>query len=439
MTSSLFSADPQEALAKLPGSPELAAFRRAQMAAFHAAGLPTTRQEDWRYTSLAEVSAGAFEQPDPPQLADPELARLVDGLDLGLGDAGRLVFVDGFFASQWSRLPSAPGLQVKALGQSLAGGHLPPRLTASDPSSALAALNGAWLRDGAVISAEAGCSAPPIYLLFVAHSEHNLAVQPRVLLTLGAGARVTLIQHYAAHPAARGWLNTVLEGDVGDQAKLTLTTVQENAAAQTHTSVTRLALGRDAELTLAGADLGGRLTRHDINVELRQPGAAVDMFGLFFPRTGQHMDIHTRIDHLAPDTNSREAYRGMAGERGRGVFNGKVVVHPNAQRITAQQSSNNLLLGERCEIDTKPELQIYADDVQCSHGATVGELDHDALFYLLSRGLSEGTARGLLTHAFANEIVSRLAPDALRRHVATEILGAIPELDLDEQLTEGLI
>ncbi len=185
-------------------------------------------------------------------------------------------------------------------------------------------------------------------------------------------------------------------------------------------------------------DFGSALARQDIHIELAQRGAEVDLFGLFFPQAGQHMDIHTRIDHLAAETRSSEAYRGMAGERGRGVFNGKVVVHPDAQRIDARQSSANLLLGERCEIDTKPELEIYADDVKCSHGATVGELDHDALFYLLSRGLAEPTARALLTYAFANKVVSRLTPETLRTHVAKSILGAMAETELSAELAEVL-
>jgi Fe-S cluster assembly protein SufD len=439
MNSELFQADMMGTLEQLPGSDRFAAFRKAQLAAFSKAGLPTTRDEDWRYTNLARIEKGGFLQPDPPNASDPVLAEHVADAALALPDAHRLVFVDGFFAEQWSRVQPDSGLSIANLERTLVQNQDMPALRVDGTRSPLAALNAALLRDGAVIDVAADARlAAPIYLLFLSRTPANVAVQPRVLIQLGEHAEASVVIHYAAAEGAGGWLNTVVEAELERASRLKLTTLQENASQQTHTSLSRLVVERDAELTMGTVDFGSALARQDIHVDLAQPGAAVDLFGLFFPQAGQHMDIHTRIDHLAPETRSSEAYRGMAGERGRGVFNGKVVVHPDAQRIDARQSSANLLLGERCEIDTKPELEIYADDVKCSHGATVGELDHDALFYLLSRGLAEPTARALLTYAFANEVVNRLTPQTLRTHVARSILGAMAETGLSTELAEVL-
>jgi Fe-S cluster assembly protein SufD len=178
-------------------------------------------------------------------------------------------------------------------------------------------------------------------------------------------------------------------------------------------------------LTVGYVDLGGRLIRNDVAVRLRERGASAEIFGVFLAAHGQHVDEHTRIDHLAPETRSEETFRGIIGRRGRGVFNGKVVVHRDAQRIDARQSSDNLLLGDQAEIDTKPELEIYADDVKCSHGSTVGELDEQQLFYLRSRGVAEGQARELLTQAFAASVLERIDPASIREHAASRVAARL--------------
>ena len=196
--------------------------------------------------------------------------------------------------------------------------------------------------------------------------------------------------------------------------------------AHLHTELLTARLAEDANLKLGYLDLGGKLVRNDVHVDLARPGASCELFGLFMAAEGQHIDNHIRVDHTASRTVSRETFKGIIGDRGRGVFNGKVVVHKNTRQIDATQSSDNLLLSDRAEIDTKPELEIYADDVKCSHGATVGQLDEDQLFYLRSRGVDEETARGLLTFAFANDILRRLDMAELRERVTRRVLNRLP-------------
>jgi Fe-S cluster assembly protein SufD len=187
---------------------------------------------------------------------------------------------------------------------------------------------------------------------------------------------------------------------------------------------------RDSRFVSHNIQLGGRLARHDINAELAEPGAEVTLNGLFVVGGRQHMDTHTRIHHAAPHTNSLEGYRGVADGHGRGVFKGRVLVDRDAQKIDAQQSSANLLLSEHAEIDTKPELEIYADDVKCSHGATVGQLDKESLFYLRSRAIDAETARGLLVFAFADEVVERLDLAPIRERLEQRLVGRLPDSDM---------
>jgi Fe-S cluster assembly protein SufD len=218
-------------------------------------------------------------------------------------------------------------------------------------------------------------------------------------------------------------LNSVTHVEQAADSQLFLYRVQEHGQHQSHTALLAANLAARAQLSVGYADLGGRLVRNDVDVKLSEPGARTEIFGVFLAAAGQHVDEHTRVDHLAPETHSDELFRGVIGSRGRGVFNGKVVVHRNAQRIEAHQSNDNLLLGDNAEIDTKPELEIYADDVKCSHGTTVGELDTEQLFYLRSRGIDETAARELLIGAFAASVLERIPNESLRNRI-TECVAA---------------
>jgi Fe-S cluster assembly protein SufD len=269
-----------------------------------------------------------------------------------------------------------------------------------------------------------------VHVVHIGSNRPQLAAQPRLVIEIGEGARLTLIEQIVDAGAGSGWLNAVTQIRQGARSALDLYRLQRHGERQAHTSLLAAELAADAELRVGYVDLGGRLVRNDVDVVLRERGARVELFGLFVAGAGQHLDNHTTIVHAAPETRSDEAFRGVIGDRGRGVFNGKVVVRPKAQRIDARQSNDNLLLGAHAEINTKPELEIYADDVKCSHGTTVGELDPDHLFYLRARGIDAVDARRMLTTAFAASVLERVRDEALRSRLVdlvTARLGTLAE------------
>lgn len=241
--------------------------------------------------------------------------------------------------------------------------------------------------------------------------------------------------HLKGNEATPAWTNLVTQVDLQARSRLSIHRVQELGSTDIHTELLSARVRDGGSLEASYIDLGGQLVRNDVRVDLVRPEAECNLYGVFLADQGQHVDNHLRVDHSAPRTISNESFKGIVGERGRGVFNGKVVVHRNAQKIDATQSSDNLLLSDNAEIDTKPELEIYADDVKCSHGATVGQLDERQLFYLRARGITDSAARGLLTFAFANEVLRRLPTGETRDRVSQRVLARIPgELDWDELL-----
>jgi Fe-S cluster assembly protein SufD len=416
--------------AALPGSVASQTVRATALAELETAGLPTPRREDWRYTDLTPlVDAELDFTPAGPDV--PTLKRAVDALaDQGpAAGAPRLVFVDGHLAPELGAVDPAYGIEVRDLDdywretQATRGARIS---TAAHP---LAALNtaysqsGAWLRvaDGARI-------ADGLWIFLVSSGTPKLVAQPRLVIEVGRGAEITIVQQILDAADADGWLNVVTDVALAEDSKLSLYRIQEHSPSRAHTSLLAVDVAARASASLGLVDLGGRLVRNDIDVKLREPGAALDLYGLLLAGEGQHVDDHTRIDHIAPDTRSTEAFRGVIGRRGRGVFNGKVVVHRGARGIDARQTSDNLLLSDQAEIDTKPELEIYSDDVKCSHGSTVGELDAEHLFYLRSRGIEEAHAREILTTAFAATVLERIAMPDIRASVADKVAARLRAL-----------
>jgi Fe-S cluster assembly protein SufD len=282
-----------------------------------------------------------------------------------------------------------------------------------------------WLRLPAGIALGA-----PIHLIIVG-SRPQLAAQPRIVLEAEPGAQATIVQHFIdCAPNTQGWTNSVTQLKQAEGSRIALYRMQRQSSGAAHTSLLTAELAAGAELIAGYFDFGARLVRNDIEVSLRGPAARAELFGLLLVGAGQHVDDHTLIRHAAGATVSIENFRGIIGERGRGVFNGKVIVEPGCQKIDARQNNDNLLLGEHAEIDTKPELEIYANDVKCSHGSTVGELDAEQLFYLRARGLDLATARRLLTTAFATTVVEQIADESLRTRVLEQVtarLGTLTE------------
>ena len=413
----------------LPGPGSTWSRRRIALAELAAAGWPQRRRERWRYTDLEPLAQAGFDVA-PAAPGDAELQAAATLLGSLTGTAPRLVFVDGHFSRQLSgALPSGiEALDLDAQWSEFDSGWASDIATTEHP---LAALNTAFSQRGLWVRVHAG-TAPPqaVHVVHIGSNRLKLAAQPRVVLEIGEDARLTLIEQIVDAGAGSGWLNAVTQVRQGARSHLDLYRLQQHGERQAHTSLLAAQLAADAELRVGYVDLGGRLVRNDVDIALRERGARVELFGLFVAGAGQHLDNHTTIVHAAPETRSDEAFRGIIGDHGRGVFNGKVVVRPKAQRIDARQSNDNLLLGAHAEIDTKPELEIYADDVKCSHGTTVGELDPDHLFYLRARGIDADDARHMLTTAFAASVLERVRDEAWRARLVdlvTARLGTLAE------------
>jgi Fe-S cluster assembly protein SufD len=414
-------------LSDLPGTDAIGAARENAMSNFIAAGYPTRKLEDWRYTDLKPLASGKFDPvPDPPpRSAASRTQQLLKDLGLNSEDSP-IVFVDGHPATVEQTPTSQDGLEILSLAE--AWGSV-EGLAANNEfdGQPLAALNTAFAVNGVYLRVADDMRIDrPIHLVFIASERPYIAPQPRIIIDLGAGSILRVVEHFISAADCSAWTNVVTQISQRPRSELVLYRLQEHGPAHLHTELLTAKLAEDAKLKLGYVDLGGKLVRNDIQVDLARPGASCELFGLFMAAAEQHIDNHIRIDHTAPRTVSRETFRGIIGDRGRGVFNGKVVVHRNAQKIDATQSSDNLLLSDHAEIDTKPELEIYADDVKCSHGATVGQLDEDQLFYLRSRGVNDEAARGLLTFAFANDILQRLDMPELKERVIRRVLSHLP-------------
>ncbi|CAN5317734.1 Fe-S cluster assembly protein SufD [soil metagenome] len=435
-TRSMFAVDPVTAYARafecarttLPGDGGLLRLRERALSRFASRGFPTRREEDWKYTSLAPIAKREFR----PAAATVELPRQrLDELAFGGLDCRRLVFVNGRFAEALSDLTEDAGVRAENLAAVFEQGHDPLELRADIDKHRFAALNTAFMRDGALIHALPDAApARPIYLVFVSVPEADpVAVHPRVIVRADRGARLTVIEHYVGFGDAANFTNTVTELAAGPGACIEHYKVQDESRKGFHIGGLHVRQDRDSRVISHVVDLGGYLSRNDLQVALDGEGAEITLNGLYLAGGRQHMDNHTCIDHLKPRTYSREDYRGVLKARARAVFNGKIRVHEDAQKVEADQSNRNLLLSDAAEIDTKPELEIYADDVKCTHGATIGQLDEAALFYLRSRGIGEDMARGLLTFAFADGVVARFGLEPIRRHVEDIVVGRLPDAE----------
>jgi Fe-S cluster assembly protein SufD len=413
----------------LPGPEPTRATRLAALAALGAAGWPSRRRELWRYTDLEPLADGGFDLV-PSAKREPALEaarRLLANPTFG-DPARQLVLLDGRRAPELGATAIAGLDLVDAEGQwdEFTRLFARPIAAAHHP---LAALNTAFGKDGLWLKLGAGAVLDtPIHLVVIG-SQARLAAQPRIVIEAGPGSRATFVQHFVdCDSASQSWTNSVTQIKQAAESRLTLYRSQRHSAGAVHTSLLSAELTNDAELTIGYFDLGAKLVRNDIDIVLAGAGARTDLFGLLLAGGGQHVDDHTLIRHAAGATVSSENFRGIIGERGRGVFNGKVVVEAGCQGIDARQTNDNLLLGDHAEIDTKPELEIYANDVKCSHGTTVGELDPEQLFYLRARGLDMAAARRVLTTAFATTVVEQVADERLRERMLEQVTQRLASL-----------
>jgi Fe-S cluster assembly protein SufD len=410
----------------VPGPEVTRATRLRALADLGTVGWPTRQREQWRYTNLEPLATEGFELLAPPAVGQAIAAakRLLD--DAAFGDTSRqLVLLDGERIDGLGTAVLAgidignPEARWSELAKPLSSQQYP-----------LAALNTAFSRRGLWIRVPAGTSIEtPIQLVVIGSARARIAAQPRIVIDVEPHARATFVQHFVdCDDASEGWTNAVTQIRQAADSRVGFYRLQRHARAAAHTSLLSAELDEGAELTAAYFDLGARLVRNDVAITLRGRGARTELFGLLLPGAGQHIDDHTVIRHAAGATVSKENFRGIIGARGRGVFNGKVVVERGCQRIDARQTNDNLLLGEHAEIDTKPELEIYANDVKCSHGSTVGELDAEQLFYLRTRGLGAAAARRVLTTAFAATVIEQIADSSFRSQVLERVQAHLETL-----------
>jgi Fe-S cluster assembly protein SufD len=351
----------------------------------------------------------------------------LSALRLGHG-CHELVFINGLFAERLSTPHAA--LQSLAKAPELASGYLNRNV---DPAaSAFAALNTAFMADGGLLCVpDDTIIESPINLMFLSTPrDASFVSHPRNILVLGRNSSAVVIESYIGLRDAEYFTNAVTEVFLGPGSKLVHYKVQQESTNAFHVGGMIVKQDRDSRLESHSISLGGALARNDLETTLAAEGAQVVMNGLYMAGGTQHVDNHTKIIHEKPHTRSEEYYRGVLDGRARAVFNGKVIVKENAQKTDAHQSNANLLLSGDAEVDTKPELEIYADDVKCSHGATVGQLDQDMLFYLRSRAIPEETARNLLVFAFAEDVIDRLGFAPVRERLEHQVAGRLPGASL---------
>ncbi|MEA3291920.1 MAG: Fe-S cluster assembly protein SufD [Pseudomonadota bacterium] len=415
----------------------LQAQREAALARFGETGFPTRKDEDWRYTNLRPLTGQPFDAAGEttPEIDSRQLDRLlIDGLE-----SHRLVFVNGRYAAA---LSAAEGLPEGARLTSLAGmlAEQPERLESTLGSllpartNGLTALNSAFSGDGAVLELAAGCRLEqPVELLFIAAGDAVLG-QPRSLLLAGEGSRATVIERHVSLADEKTLTNSVVEILLERGAELDYYALQEQSTQAFHIGGAWVRQQVDSRFSSRSITLGGALTRNELRAELAGSGAHCDMLGLYVVSGRQHVDNHTTIVHDAEGCTSRESYKGILDQRARAVFHGRIVVRPGAQKTDSEQQNQNLLLSRDAEVDTKPQLEIYADDVKCSHGATVGQLDPGSLFYLRSRGIDEEGARTLLTYAFASDILGEIEVPALRHRLEAELARQVMQVEPPKEL-----
>ena len=409
------------AIARLPGG-RLAPSRTAALAHLREHGLPTTRDEDWKYTDLTplvnisnrwlDLGDDAAEQADTSDMA----ARVQQSID-----ADWLIIANGQVDAETVAALAQTGVNVELLST---------HDDSNDFSAPLSNLNAALLHDGLRISVDANCTVKrPIGILVVDNAATTASIsQIRADVLVGANSTLDLIEYHASSGAGDHYANSVVNLKLEDNAHANCVRIQDRARTHNQTGRMTVCLGRDSQFRHCAFDFGGRLIRNDLVVEIDVPGSAATFDGLYLADDNQHIDNHTRVDHRVGPATSQQEYRGILAANARCIWNGKAIVHEGADGTDAEQANHNLLLSDKAEIDAKPELEIYTDDVKCSHGTTVGQLDETSLFYLRTRGIDIVSARQMLTLAFAQTIVSKLPIPSIREALTDAVTARLAEL-----------
>ena len=419
--------------------------RTAAFGRFVELGFPTTRLEDWKYTNVAPIVKIPFTRAGRAWRALQ--VEPLEPFTLEEVACAQLVFVNGHYSSDLSSLEKLPeGVMASSLATALAGNpasveaHLAQH--AGYHNQAFVALNTAFMEDGAFVSIPKDTIVEaPIHLLFISSARLGPTDDgggsapvsyPRNLIVVGSHSQARIIESYVGLEHDVYLTNVVTEIVGGESAVVDYYKVQRESEEAFHVATVQAQLGHSSTFSSHAIDIGGALVRNDLNVALDGEGAECALNGLYMVTGRQHVDNHTRIDHAQPHCSSRQLYKGILDGKSRGVFSGKIVVHKAAQKTDAKQANKNLLLSEDAVIDSKPQLEIFNNDVKCTHGTTIGQHDQDAMFYLRSRGVDLAAARSLLTYAFASELLGRIKVEPVRARLEALLLtrlrnGAAPE------------
>jgi Fe-S cluster assembly protein SufD len=411
-----------------PGPAWLTQARHASVEWATARGFPTLKDEDWRYTRLGPLLDVPFERAGAGRRVS---LAMIDALSIE-ATSTRLVFVNGFFAPELSLLTELPeGVTVTNLASVPAegGAGLEPFFSRpfGEYDHAFTALNTCLFEDGAFIQVAADTLVTtPIELVFLSDAQRcPIIANPRSLILAGPASRVAVVETYAGTSGGATCTNAVTQVVIDEGARVEHYKIQDEPDTAFHLALLDVRQGPGSRFSSGSVALGSKIARNEVRVRLEGEGAEVSIDGLYLPRGDQHHDNPILIEHAAPRCTSRQLYKGIVDERGHGVFNGRIIVWPDAPGTDASQTNKNLLLSDHAEIDTRPRLEIFTDDVKCTHGAAVGALDEEALFYLRSRGVPHEAARALLTYAFAREMLDLIESESLRAHVETLVASQL--------------
>jgi Fe-S cluster assembly protein SufD len=396
---------------------------------FQSLGFPGATDEEWRFTSVAPIAEGNF----VPAADGKASLKSADVAPYRLTDlaGAELVFVNGRYAPELSKL-AAPtrGLRIESLAAGAAADSGVERhLTRVAPfdRQPFNALNTALFADGAFLNVPSGhVIESPIHILFMSTDEGRPTMaNPRVLVVVGESAQVSIVESYAAAHGGRYFTNAVTEIVVGENASVDHYKLQRESLKAYHVATMQVVQQRNARFQSHSVSFGGALVRNDIMSVLDGEGIECTLNGLYLANDRRLVDNHTTIDHAKPHCGSREVYKGILADHARAVFNGKIIVRPDAQKTDAKQTNKALLLSEDAQINTKPQLEIFANDVKCTHGAAVGQMDEEAIFYLRARGLGVDEARNLLIHAFAGDVLNKMPLEALKTRLDAQLVDLL--------------
>jgi Fe-S cluster assembly protein SufD len=417
----------QRESAGVEGSSWLDRLRANAMERFQELGFPSVKEEEWKYTNVAAIARANFQpavSSAPAPKSDIELLKSVPE-----AHSSQLVFIDGAFRNDLSSLTALPKQVVAMdLAQAIAderyGDVVRTHLArqADYVLNGFTALNTAFMNFGAVVYIPKGVAVEaPIHLLFIAGSERS-ANFPRVLIVAGENSSAMIVENYVSANAKQYLTNAVVEVVLAEGARLEHYKVQRESVEAFHIATTAVGLGCNSSYDTTTITFGAKLSRHDIVVTMDHDGAECWVDGLYLVTGDQHADTHSVIDHRQPQCTSHQLYKGILDGKSRAVFNGKVFVRHNAQKTDALQTNKNLLLSNEARVDTKPQLEILADDVKCAHGAAVGQIDEDELFYLETRGIHPDLGRNLLTYGFAEEVIAKIKLESIRKELDEAVL-----------------